>query len=1197
MRRRWEFWVDRGGTFTDCIGLDPNTDRLHVAKCLSSEFAFLEGIREILQLGPDDAVPPCVLRLGTTLATNALLERRGTSCCLVITQGFKDALEIGDQTRPDLFALDIRRRAPLYRSVVEVSSRGGPAGIAVDALDRQAAFEAMHAAREAGSESVAIVVLFGQHCPALEREIGEVAREAGFNNVSLSHDFAAGAGFVNRGDTTVLDAYLTPTLQTWLAKIGGALPGSNVRLMQSSGGLTSPGRLRGPHAIFSGPAAGVVACRHVARATGHRFAIGFDMGGTSTDVCRVAEELEYEYDSLVASVRVHSPTLRVHTVAAGGGSVCKLEMGRLSVGPESAGAEPGPLCYGRTDAKALTLTDVNVALGRLVPDRFPFPLDGARASRFLRQLAEESALSGVPLTPDELAAGFLAIANANMAQAIREVSVARGYDVRDHALVVFGGAGGQHACAVAALLGVRTILFHPLAGVLSAFGMGLADNVWHGEAAVSKPFCPENVTSLDASFAELANKGRASLLREGVTAAEISVHPRVDLRYAGTETSLTIPYGSFEAMLLEFEHQHQRLFGYRREGYPIEMAVQRTEVRGTRSPPNHCVVAPTTSATRPVRRTRANMGGQWLDDVPVYHREDLGSDAELPGPALVLEATGTIALDPGFTLRLRSDSIIEVKLASTVRESALRCGSAMGTTSTPDPIRLELIANAVMSIADQMGQVLQRTAVSTNIRERRDFSCAVFDRQGGLVANAPHIPVHLGAMAQTVRALLATRLPLASGDAYVTNDPDAGGSHLPDVTVISPVFGRNSELLFFVANRGHHADVGGSVPGSMPPFSSSLEEEGVLLPLFRVRHGQRFERESLLARLATGPFPARNPAQNIADIEAQMAANNQGELALLTLVEEFGSQVVEQQLKALQADAASRVRAKLRELPEGIHRFADSLDDGTAIIATLTVKGERLTVDFTGTGSQTKNNLNAPFAVTLAATLYVMRVIASGSLPLNSGTLDPVNVIVPRGCLLNPNPGAAIAGGNVETSQRVVDVLLGALKVAAASQGTMNNLAFGDSSFGYYETIAGGAGATATSRGASGVHTHMTNTRITDPEVLESRYPVRVRRFELRHCSGGHGAHPGGDGLVREFEFLAPVTVSLIAERRTTVPFGCNGGQSGKCGEQFLNDEPLGGRARVSVVPGDRLVIATPGGGGWGAPPAAEPAPSPLIPR
>ncbi|HKC51418.1 MAG TPA: hydantoinase B/oxoprolinase family protein, partial [Myxococcota bacterium] len=916
------------------------------------------------------------------------------------------------------------------------------------------------------------------------------------------------------------------------AELRRELPGSTLRIMQSSGGLTSADHFRGPHAILSGPAGGVVACAHVAAELGAERAIGFDMGGTSTDVCRVdagpdgAFEFERVYETETAGVRIFAPMLAVHTVAAGGGSLCRFDGYRFRVGPESAGARPGPLCYGDPAARELTVTDVNLALGRLVGDRFPFPLQLERVLGELHRTASRLRDAGVARSPEQIASGFLEIANANMAEAIRQVSVARGYDVREYALVVFGGAGGQHACALARRLGIRRVLAHPLAGVLSAYGMGLADVAWHGEADAGRaPLAPGLERSLEKALAELEARGRAALAADGFEPERIESVRRLDLRYVGTETALTLALDGGSDLRARFDEAHARAFGYARAEHPVEATVARVEVLGRHRDVSHARAgaARGAAAPRPRRHTRVFCDGAFHDGVPVYEREALAPGASLVGPALVLEATSTLVVDPGFELEIGAEG----RIALTDRAGL--AARAPGPREV-DPVQLEIMNNLFMSIAEQMGTVLRRTAISTNIRERLDFSCAVFDGDAGLVANAPHIPVHLGAMGESVRAVIAAHPQPAPGDVFVTNDPAGGGSHLPDITVVTPVHDAGGVLRFFSASRGHHADVGGISPGSMPPFSHTLEEEGVVLRALRVVRGGRLDESLVLGALAAARFPARNPRENLADLEAAIAANRAGARLLLEMVEHHGQETVLAYMSHVQDNAAALVADEIEKLPDGEHAFEDALDDGTPIRVRLRVRGRRMEIDFAGTGAQVEGNLNAPRAVTVAAVIYVLRALVGEDIPLNAGCLRPVDLRIPRKSVLDPDPERAVCGGNVETSQRVVDVLLGALGRLAACQGTMNNLTFGNERFGYYETIGGGAGAGPGFAGASGVHTHMTNTRITDPEVLESRFPVRVLEFSLRSDSGGAGAWRGGDGLVRELEFLEPMRVSILSE-------------------------------------------------------------------
>ena len=1179
----WQFWIDRGGTFTDCLGRDPASGAVQAVKVLSSDGAPLEGIRRLLGIAADAAIPPCEVRMGTTLATNALLERRGVPCALAVTRGFGDLLAIGDQSRPELFALDIVKPPPLAEVVVEVDARLAADG-AVLARDGENLAAALAAARERGAESLAVVVLHAYLDDALEREVGEAARRAGFAHLTLSAELSGEQGFLARAQTAVLDAYLTPLLRRYLDHLAGELAGSGLRVMQSSGGLTDAGRLRGPHAILSGPAGGVVACAEVARRAGSARAIGFDMGGTSTDVCCVdggAPDRVYEME--VAGVTVRAPALEIRTVAAGGGSLCRYSGFRLSVGPDSAGADPGPICYQR-GGRELTVTDVDLALGRVVGDRFPFPLAREPVDAALAAVADAVAVTeGRPMSAEEIAAGFAAVANASMAEAIRQVSIARGRDPRDFALVVFGGAGGQHACAVARQLGIRTLLCDRRAGVLSAWGMGLAAVSWHGEAdAGRRPHGPELLGELEPVFAALDARGRAALAVDGVTTP--AVRRLIDFRYQGADTALAVDAAAVD-LVSAFDAEHRRLFGYARPGHPIEAHAIRVEVSGTASGSSEDRTPGTGHRTQDTGNGKKGSGSArrtaqlWADgwvECPVFWREDLREGQRVAGPAMVLEATSTTVIDPGWELEVGGDGLLVVR----DREPAAR---AAGDTEA-DPVRLEIFANRFMAIAHQMGAVLRRTAISTNIRERLDFSCAVFDRAGGLVANAPHIPVHLGARGESVRAVLAAHPAPPPGSAFATNDPSAGGSHLPDVTVVTPVHGEDGELLFFTASRGHHADIGGTTPGSMPPDSHTLAEEGAVLRTLQIVAGGVLDRDLVLARLAAGPYPARRPRDNLADLEAQLAACWTGARLLGELCAASAIDVVLAYLGHVQDNAAAQVAAEIARLPDGTHRFADALDDGTPIAVAIRVTGSTMEIDFAGTGAEVDGNLNAPRAVTVAAVLYVLRCLVGAPIPLNAGCLRPVTIRVPPGSILDPSPGRAVAGGYVETSQRVVDVLLAALGLAAASQGTMNNLTFGDDQFGYYETIAGGAGGTRNRPGTSGVQTHMTNTRITDPEVLESRYPVRLRELSLRRGSGGAGRHPGGDGVVRELELLRPLDVGILSERRRRRPFGLAGGHPGAAGANLHNGRPLPGLARFRAAAGDRIRIETPGGGGYGPP-------------
>jgi 5-oxoprolinase (ATP-hydrolysing) len=1189
--KEWSFSIDRGGTFTDVIAVDPE-GRLRTRKLLSSDDAPAAAVQELLReagaWAPGAPLPACTVKLGTTVATNALLERRGARTLLVTSSGLGDLLAIGTQERPDLFALAIEKAPPLHARAVELPGRADLRGRPLEAFDEAAARAALEGAKRDGFEAVAILGIHAYRDASWEERVAALAREAGFAYVATSAEVAREQGMLARGETTVADAYLTPLLRRHLDRLGAALPGARLRFMQSSGGLTEAARFRGPNALLSGPAGGVVGAARVAAQAGFARAIGFDMGGTSTDVSLVVDgETDRAFETNVAGIRVRAPMLRIHTVAAGGGSLCRFDGFTLSVGPESAGAEPGPLCYGRSGARELALTDVNLFLGRVRAERFPFALRPAPVERALASVAAALAAAGHPRTLDEAAAGFVEIANARMAQAIQEVSVRRGVDPRGFALVGFGGAAGQHVCAVARRLGIRTILLHPLAGLLSAYGIGLAERSWDGQGdAGREPLAAGTGAAPAAALAlldALAADGRRALAAEGVDAAAIRTQRFLDLRYAGAETALAVAEPAGGDWARAFAEAHHARFGYARPGRAVEVVTAR--VRAAAVEPATARAAAAVAAPRGRGRGDAEIWFPALGRVraALLDRESLRPGERVAGPALVLEDAGALALDPGFVAELREDGLLVV-----TDEGVARSAPAPAADASADPVRLEVMGSRFMSIAEQMGAVLRNTAVSTNIKERLDYSCAVFDRDGGLVANAPHIPVHLGAMGATVRAVRAAIPDLREGDAIVSNDPAQGGSHLPDVTVVSPVF-LGGVLRFFVASRGHQADLGGITPGSMPADSRTLEEEGVVLSAFPLVRDGRFDEARVRAALAGARWPARNPDDNVADLEAMVAANRAGARLLDELVAEQGVGPVERDMAQLQAAAAAKVAREIARLGEGEHAFADGLDDGTPVRVRLSVRGDRMRIDFTGTGAAMAGNLNAPRAVVDSAVIYALRCLVAERIPLNGGCLLPVEIVVPAGSLLDPPPGAAVVGGNVETSQRVVDVLLAAMGRAAASQGTMNNLAFGDERFGYYETIGGGAGAGPGFAGASGVHVHMTNTRITDPEVLESKTPAIVRQFRLRRGSGGAGRWPGGDGLVRELEFTAPVTASLLTERRATAPFGLAGGRPGARGRNLClradgRVEELPGRATVVLAPGDRLRIETPGGGGYGDP-------------
>jgi len=1203
---RWDFWIDRGGTFTDVVARDAE-GRLHVEKLLSENpeqyaDAPLEAIRRLLGVPQLSAAVAAqrvrTIKMGTTVATNALLERHGASVCLIVTRGFRDLLEIGTQDRPDIFALKIEKPSQITAEVVEVNERVLADGTVRQRPDLDRLRRDLAAVRARGIRSAAVVLLHSYAYHEHEKLVGQVAREVGFEHVSLSHEVSGEIKAVSRGSTAAVDAYLTPILREYVARVRGPLgPDVDLRFMQSHGGLADADHFSGCGAILSGPAGGVVAVAHVARLAGLPRVIGFDMGGTSTDVSRYDGQYERVFETITAGVRIQTPMMNVNTVAAGGGSILAFIDGRLRVGPESAGANPGPACYRRGGPAAVT--DANAVLGRIQPKYFPAcfgpaadqPLDvnAARAAlgRLAQRIAEET---GRRMSVEELAAGFLRIANENMVKPIREISVARGYDVREYALVCFGGAGAQHACAIAEALGIRTVLLHPLAGVLSAYGMGLADMIRTDAEAVLAPLGERSLADLEPRFRRLEDAAREDLLAQGVAAERIGFTRSLDLRYEGMDSYLNVPLSGDTGPRECFETMHRQLFGFVKPDHPLEIVNLRLETCGaTVKPDEPAVPAVEYDVDRSAAMDSVTVHFDCLqaDDsralqamaTPVYARSDLRPGARLSGPAIVVEDTSTIVVDPGWRVRVNERGHLLLEAQAAVRRERL--------DTARDPVLLEVFGNLFMSIAEQMGLTLRKVAHSTNIKERLDFSCALFDAAGDLIANAPHIPVHLGAMGESVRSVVAARGDtMRPGDVFVTNDPYHGGSHLPDITVVTPVFDPGGRRIFFVASRGHHADIGGSTPGSMPPASRTIDEEGVLIHDFLLVEEGRFREDEFVALLSAGPYPARNIRERLSDIRAQIAANACGVRLLGEMVERYGLDVVRAYMQHVKDNAEEAMRAVLRELPDGEHRFVDYLDDGSPIAVRVRIAGDQAELDFAGSGPQLATNLNAPWAVVTAAVLYAFRTLIPRPVPLNAGCLAPITIRVPEGSLLSPRRPAAVAGGNVETSMRITDVVYGALGKLAASQGTMNNFTFGTDRFAYYETICGGAGAGPGFAGAHAVHTHMTNTRITDPEVLERRYPVVVRAFEVRRGSGGAGRWPGGDGVRRAIEFLAPMSAAILSERRTRAPFGLAGGGPGQCGRNVLvrngREEELPGKVQLDVQAGDVLVIETPGGGGFG---------------
>ncbi|MEX2114015.1 MAG: hydantoinase B/oxoprolinase family protein [Pirellulales bacterium] len=1155
---------------------------------LSHLEAPLVAIRYLLGLPLTQPIGHVTVRLGTTRGTNALITRRGARTAFVTTRGFGDILHIGYQNRPCLFDLDIRKPQPLFAAVVEIDERIDSAGNVLRVPNAANVREQLRAVREQGIESLAVCLMHAFVRPDHEDVVAELAREIGFEEISVSSQVAPLVKIVSRGDTTVMDAYLNPVLRRYVRSLRDELPSGSLRILTSAGGLVDAAAFVGKDSILSGPAGGVVGFSRVAQAAGFDRAIGFDMGGTSTDVSRFDGRYELEFETEKSGVRVVAPMMAIETVAAGGGSICHFDGVKLVVGPDSAGAEPGPACYGR--GGPLTVTDVNFLLGKILPDRFPFPLDRPAAVARLTALVDEIAGATTRhYAPLELAAGFVRVANANMAKAIGSISVAKGCDPRDYVLVPFGGAAGQHACAVARELGMREILFHPHAGLLSAYGIGLADIERHEVRGVYRSLRAQVLVELEVDFVRLADQVLAGVLAEGIPRERIAITRQVELRYRGVDASLVVPCpaGSAAAQCESaFLAEHRKLYGYIHEGRALEVVALRVEARGQSSAPLPASHPVTPRAPMPSRTVQAHFDGKPLE-THAFERDALQAGDRIVGPAIVSESSSTTLIDPGWEARVHSGGEL------LVRQVAEDTPYATVDTNA-DPVMLEVFNNQFAAIAEQMGITLRNTSSSVNVKERLDFSCALFTPEGDLVVNAPHMPVHLGAMAETVRRVIADNPTMRAGDVFVTNDPYRGGSHLPDITVVTPVHDRGGQILFFTASRAHHAELGGITPGSMPPFSHSLGEEGVLIRNFKLVDGGEARWGELRSVLLAGPHPTRAIEANLADVAAQVAANHRGAADLERLVQRYTLPVVAAFMRHIQAAAEQKVRQALRQLKPGVYPFKDSLDDGTPIAVAVTVDGDRATIDFTGTGPVSSGNLNANRAITTAAVLYVLRCLLAEDIPLNQGVLAPVELIIPAG-LLNPTeqPRAddcpAVVGGNVETSQRVVDVLLGAFGLAAASQGTMNNLLFGDATFGYYETICGGAGATRNAPGADAVHTHMTNTRLTDPEVLERRYPVRVRSFSIRAGSGGAGMHRGGDGVIRRIEFLEPLEVSILSQRRGPYPpYGLQGGLPGALGRNVLERadgarSELPALAQFRALPGDLLSIETPGGGGYGA--------------
>ena len=1198
-RASWQFFVDRGGTFTDIVARAPD-GRLVTTKLLSEnpdnyEDAAIAGIADLIGVPRAKRLPPDQIgsvRMGTTVATNALLERKGDPLLLVVSRGFKDALEIGYQARPKIFARKIEKPSMLYTRVAEVPERVRADGTVEVPLDLGATSAALEAARKDGIDAVAIMFMHAYAYPEHEHEAARLAQELGFSQISASHEVSPLVKFVGRGDTAVVDAYLSPLLRRYVDRVAGALSadrsghGPRLLFMQSSGGLTSANLFRGKDAILSGPAGGVVGAVETAHAAGFGKVIGFDMGGTSTDVCHYDGTYERTFESVVAGARVRAPMMLIHTVAAGGGSILHYDEARFRVGPDSAGADPGPLAYRR--GGPLTVTDANVMTGKLQPDFFPHifgpnqdqQLDRPAVARAFKALARKL---GDGRDPEEIADGFIKIAVQNMANAIKTISVQRGYDVGAYVMNSFGGAGGQHACLVADALGIKSVLLHPLSGVLSAYGMGLASLRATRTQAVLTRFDDDGLLALAEIRAPLADEAGAELVHQGIAADAVKVAAQAHLRYEGTDSALPIPVGSLRGMRALFEMGHQQRFGFISPEKDIEIEAVEVEAVGGGALIEEHDIAVADAAPLPEPHTRADVftHGSW-HDVSVYLRADLSPGIKIEGPALIIEDHQTVMIEPEWQGAVTAkDHLLLTRAAKKKAEEKVG--------KKADPVMLEVFNNLFVSVAEQMGYALQNTARSVNIKERLDFSCAIFDAKGHLIANAPHIPVHLGSMDRSVETILReVGDSLKPGDVWMLNAPYNGGTHLPDITVVTPVFAEDSpDLLFFVAARGHHADIGGIAPGSMSPKATSIEEEGVYIDPFKLVEKGRFREDQVRALLSEAPYPVRNLSQNIADLTAQVAANEKGVIELRKMVRHYGLATVKAYMGHVQDNAAEAVRAVIGKLKSS--RFEVETDQGGVIKVAITIDktAKKAIVDFTGTSAQTTTTFNAPEPITRACVLYVFRTLVEEDIPLNAGCLRHIKIVVPKGSLLKPKYPAPVAGGNVETSQTIVNCLYGALGALGSAQGTMNNLTFGNAQFQYYETICSGAPAGPGFDGVPAVQTHMTNSRLTDPEVLELRYPVLLERFEITRGSGGKGQWHAGDGTLRVLRFLEEMDCAILSGFRKVHPFGAKGGEPGETGENWVRRrsghlERLKGADQTVIAAGDAIVIKTPTGGGYG---------------
>lgn len=1202
--KKWQFFADRGGTFTDIVAISPDR-QITIHKLLSEnpehyQDAVIQGIRDVLGLAKHSPIPTeeiAVIKIGTTVATNALLERKGDRVVLAITKGFRDALKIGYQNRPNIFAREIILPEMLYEQVIEVEERYTAEGEELIPLNIPQIRQDLQVAYDEGIRSCAVVLMHAYRYPQPEIKIAEIAKEIGFSQISVSHQVSNLIKLVSRGDTTVVDAYLSPILRRYIEQISNHFSSNKsspqLMFMQSNGGLTDASIFQGKDSILSGPAGGIVGAVKTCQIAGFKKIIGFDMGGTSTDVTHYAGEYERTLETEIAGVRLRTPMMSIHTIAAGGGSILQFDGARYRVGPESAGANPGPISYGK--GGPLTVTDCNIMVGKLQPEFFPkvfgenadLPLNAEIVREQFTQLTREI---GDGRTPEQVATGFLAIAIEKMANAIKKISLQRGYDVSEYTLCCFGGAAGQHACLIADRLGIKQIFIHPYAGVLSAYGIGLAEIRILREKSIEATLKLPLISELEHHLAKLITQSQEELKAQNPERIEdVEIQKKIYLKYEGTDSCLTVNFGDINSMKQEFVTLHRQRYGFIMEEKNLIVETISIElICPTYTPEETIAVRRKNVLSQPDAIASIYMANAW-QDTPIFKRENLQPGDIIHSPALIMEATGTNVIELGWQAEISDRNHLILTKEKATGNSQQVTVKVQTLDSKPDSVLLEIFNNLFRSIAEQMGTTLQNTSYSVNIKERLDFSCAIFDGEGDLIANAPHIPVHLGSMSESIRSLIDAKLYIIKrGDIYLSNNPYNGGTHLPDLTVITPVFSSSSaHPLFYVASRGHHADIGGITPGSMPPKSRTIAEEGILIDNFLLVEISEFREQELSAILTSGQYPVRNLAQNIADLQAQIAANTKGVQELEQMIQYYGSTTVCNYMIHVKNNANECVRKVVSVLQDG--HFTCELDTGEKIQVNISINRQNRSakIDFTGTSPQLKNNFNAPLAVCKAAVLYVFRSLVDDDIPLNAGCLKPLEIVIPEGCLLNPQYPAAVVAGNVETSQLIVDCLYGALDAIAASQGTMNNFTFGNEKYQYYETICGGSGAGKTFHGTDAVQTNMTNSRLTDPEVLEWRFPVLLESFGIRPNSGGKGRYKGGNGVIRRVRFLESMTAGILSGRRVISPFGLEGGKAGKTGRNWIERkdgtvEELEGTAVVEMQPSDVFIIATPGGGGYG---------------